>query len=365
MSGLVVHEWMAHIGGSERVVEAMLDLHPDADLLCLWADDLGRLSGHRVRQTWLARTPLRGRKAAALPLMPVTWRCTRLPKYDWMLVSSHVFAHHVSGGRENRGTAKFVYVHSPARYIWDADVDERGRHPVVRAAATVLRPLDRRRAQEPVAIAVNSEFVRARVQRAWGRDATVIHPPVDTDAIVGVDWASRCTDQERSLLDALPRPYLLGASRFVPYKRLDLVVDTGEAAGMPVVLAGGGPQREALEHRAAEASVPVQFVADPSDALLYALYQHAHAYVFPAVEDFGIMPVEAMATGTPVIVNGTGGASESVVHGRTGHHLDSFAPADLKEAVVAVEGLRPDDCVERAADFGVTRFQAELTAWMR
>lgn len=366
MAGAIVHEWVARTGGSERVFEAMARVFPDADLFTLWDDSGGENFNRAIHESWLSRTPLRRHKALALPLMPTVWRTLRARRgYEWVLVSSHVFAHHARFAGQDRNLPKLIYAHTPARYIWEPGLDSRGRSSVVRLGASILRPLDRRRNREAVAVATNSEFVRKRVQDAWDRDATVIHPPVEVALIRSRNcWQEVLTGEEARIADRIPDVFVLGASRFVPYKRLEVVLATGAAAGVPVVIAGDGPERARLRALAADVNVPVHIVRNPSDALLYALYQRALAYVFPAVEDFGIMPVEAMAAGCPVVVGSRGGASESVRAGVSGAIAES---SDVKDLVVALEhaaGLERRFIPETVQRFSVDRFQHEIRDWV-
>jgi len=363
MGGVLVHEWISSTGGSENVFEAMGAAFPEADLLCLWNDAPERFPGRVVHETWLARSPLRRHKAAAVPLIPMTWRRRRSPGYEWVLASTHLFAHHVSfaGG----DVPKLAYVYTPARYIWNPELDERGASWPVTAAARPLRGLDRRRAREPVRIATISAFVRERVQVAWERDSDVIYPPVDVARIQDVPrWADTVSTAERRTLDALPRPFLLGASRFVPYKRLDQVIRAGELCGLPVVLAGAGPGRDELLARAGAASVPVTIVDRPSDELLFALYESALAYVFPPVEDFGIMPVEAMAAGCPVVANRTGGAAETVLEGVSGALCGWDSDEELVAAVERAVRLDRDVVRAHAVPFDAARFRREIGDWV-
>ena len=243
----------------------------------------------------VGRTPLRRHKAVALPLMPVTWRSLRYHGYDWAFISSHAFAHHAYVGGAPNGFRRMVYIHTPARYVWMRAFDARGNNPVARLVSHVLRPLDRRRAHEGAEFAANSMFVRNRMLSTWGVDARVIHPPVDVEKIQAVpEWRDVLQPGEAALLDALPDGFVLGASRFIPYKRLEDVIKVGEATGRPVVLAGKGPHLPQLQVAANAASVPMHFVHAPSDSLLYALYQRTALFVFPAVEDFGIRTPRAV-----------------------------------------------------------------------
>jgi glycosyltransferase involved in cell wall biosynthesis len=249
--------------------------------------------------------------------------------------------------------------------LWTPEHDGRAGGVALRVAGRPLKSLDRRRAAETAEFAANSEFIRERIQRAWDRDARVIYPPVDVERIQAVDdWRDRLAPVEQRAVDALPSEFLLGASRFVPYKRLDLVIAAGEAVGLPVVIAGSGTGADQLRAQAETASVPVHFVHSPSDELLFVLYQRALALIFLAVEDFGIMPVEAMACGTPVVVNAIGGARESVAAPVGGTVVDEFSPAELARAVGEVAGLDRDVVAENARRFGNSRFDAELAGWV-
>lgn len=361
-AGVLVHEWLSPVGGSENVFGALASVFPDADMMCLWDDRGETYGGRRPRETWLARTQLRRHKALALPLMPIAWR--RAPgAYDWILSSSHAFAHHVRFPA-SPGAVKLAYVHTPARYVWAPELDPRGAGLIARAGATPLRALDRMRAQEIDSIAVNSEYVRDRVRRSWGRDARVIHPVVEVERIQSVkSWVEGLQGSDAAIIEKLPPIFVLGASRWIGYKRLDLVIGAGAAAGVPVVIAGGGPDESRLRAVARDAPVPVVFVRDPSDALLYALYERAGVLVFPAVEDFGIVPAEALAAGTPVAVGPTGGARE-VPDGGSGVLLDDFRPETLRRAVESAFTLSAQACRERARRFGRERFKASAREWV-
>lgn len=372
MAGLIVHEWLEPRGGAEKVVDAMCTAFPDADLLALWNDAPTKYAD--AQQTWLAKTPLRKHKAAALPLLPAVWRgvrpYARHAQHDWMLVSSHLFAHHVRPRGADHDIPKFVYAHTPARYIWTPELDQRGDSAVVRAAAALLKPLDRRRAQEPVKIAANSKFVRDRIRETWQRDADVIYPPVDVERIQSVsDWRSELSASALHELESLPSDFILGASRFVPYKRLDWVIEAGAANNIPVVIAGSGPEEQHLRALAAEVSVPVHFVINPPTEMLYSLYQQAQMYVFPAVEDFGIMPVEAQAAGSRVVTTSVGGAIETIEGGKLGHAATQDSSAAVAQAVaetLSQPAPSADEVAAASHSFSRERFvrrMSDFVAW--
>jgi glycosyltransferase involved in cell wall biosynthesis len=367
MAGVIAHEWISRTGGSEKVLDAMVAEFPDAEVWCPWNDvpDV-RYPGHVVRESWLARTPLRRSKPAALPFMPLAWRTRRRSDADWVLASSHAFAHHVSARWSRAEVKKYAYVYTPARYIWTPELDMRGDRRLARLMSPAMKAVDRRRAQEVLGIAAISEFVRDRIARAWDRDSVVIYPPVDVHRIQSVrDWTTCLSSAEQRVRDSLPRPFILGASRFIPYKQLAAVIDAGAAADIPVVVAGSGPEERRLRSHAEGVGVPVAFVIDPSDDMLFSLYQEATALVFPALEDFGIMPVEAMALGTPVIGLNKGGVAETVQQGSSGVLIDSFrSSADVRAAVEAASRMGEDGCRQRAAEFDVSRFRAQLRRWL-
>ncbi|QHC60074.1 glycosyltransferase [Rathayibacter sp. VKM Ac-2760] len=359
--GLIVHEWVERRGGAERVLEAMTEAFSDADVRVLWSD-ADAVVGRPVTESWLARTPLRRHKILALPAMLPTWRLPMSEPHEWVLVSSHLFAHHV---RTPAPTKKFVYAHTPARYIWEPDRDGRGSSRAARAASTILKPIDRFRAAEATSIAVNSRFTGERVSQAWHQPSRVIYPPVHTEVLQAItDWRAPLTDDELRTLDSLSRPYLLGASRFVPYKRLETVMDAGVRTGLPVVIAGHGPSEARLRAYAVEIGADVTFVISPSDALIRALYAGAIAYVFPAVEDFGIMPVEAMACGTPVIGTDIGGVRESVGLVGGGVTGDLEHGTDWNDLLQRATDLDPDCFRARTSVFSRSRFIEELQDWI-
>lgn len=360
MSGILVHEWLSRTGGSENVFEVLADTFPDAQRFALWNDSAGRFT--QVEETWLARTPLRRSKALALPFMPLAWRSLPATEADWVLTSTHLFSHHARFRGAAARAPKLVYAHTPARYVWVPELDGRGMSIPARAISAALKPLDRRRAQEPVAIAANSGFVAERIRDTWERDAEVIYPPVAVEAFSEEPVLS---EREQRLIDGLPEGFLLAVSRWVPYKRMDAAIAAGRASGRPVVLAGDGPDEARLRSLARASGVHVRFVSSPSTMLLKALYRRAAALVFAAVEDFGIVPVEAMASGTPVLTNSVGGAVESVIDGVTGVHVHdwqstSALAADVERAIAC----RPESCVSRAYEFRTEAFQARMRSFV-
>lgn len=353
----VAHEWLAVRAGSEKTFEAMAGALPGADLYALTLEpgvpfDFG---GREVTTTLLDRSAtLRHRRELTLPLMPLAWRLIATRRdYDKVLTSSHacVKAFPPAGEAEH-----WCYCHAPMRYAWDPDIDSRSRRAgrAVRAGLAALRRWDLRATPRVDHFAANSSAVRDRIAAFYDRDSIVIHPPVDTE------WytpAAEPVERERAL----------AVSRFIPYKRLDLAIEASARADVPLTVAGSGPGEDELRRLAADLGADVAFEISPSDERLRELYRTSLALVFPVNEDFGIVPVEAQACGTPVIALDVGGARDTVVDGETGYRVGRADPGELGAALrqAAEGGLRPGACRTNAERFSIERFKRELCAWLR
>ncbi|GAA1789476.1 hypothetical protein GCM10009712_41070 [Pseudarthrobacter sulfonivorans] len=194
----------------------------------------------------------------------------------------------------------------------------------------------------------------------------MIYPPVAVSRLQSESsWRDVLNTTDAEIVARLPRQYILGASRFVAYKQLENVIAAGEASGIPVVLAGAGPEEKFLRDVAESATVPVHFVRAPSDHLLYALIQGAQVFVFPPIEDFGILPVEAMALGTPVVVNSVGGAAESVTALDGGTAVSNFQGSEVAAAVHDAANKNMAEAKLKAQMFSEESFSENLQDWMR
>jgi glycosyltransferase involved in cell wall biosynthesis len=347
----LLHEWYGATGGSESVFRHIAQLIPHGRRFVLWKDR--EVTDPGLHESWLARTPLRAAKAAALPLMPLVWRTLTRERFDVVISSSHAFAHTARLGPPEE-TRYLSYVHSPARYVWSPDFDGRGGSPLLALPRRVLQSADVRLSRHVHSYAANSREVRDRIRRYWGRDAVVINPPVDVDFYTAAPPA----DREQ------PRDYLLGFGRWVPYKNFDLIIAVADAAGLPLVLAGSGPQEDYLRRCAARAGVPVTFEVRPDRERLRKLYWGARALVFPVHEDFGIIPVEAQACGTPVLGLRRGGLLDTVVDGETGLLADDPDPRVLAPLLRHLAALSPDRMAANAETFSRRVFETRLTAWI-
>jgi glycosyltransferase involved in cell wall biosynthesis len=360
----LVHEWVEKFGGSEAVLDEFVKMFPESDLFVLWSNFPERYP-IPTHESVLASTFLRNHKALSLPLQLAAWRSFKGKSvgYDRILVSSHLFAHHFK--LPNPSTAKkYVYAHTPARYIWEPERDRRGDNPLFKLAASLIKPVDRKRAGEAHKIAANSAFTQEKIALAWERESTVIHPPVRVSEIQRkLAGGISLSDTQNAIVDSLPEAYILGASRFIEYKNLDRVIDIGEWTDTPVVLAGSGPLLERLKLRANSASVPVTIIESPDDDLLLSLFSNAIAYVFPPVEDFGVMPLEAGACGTAVISNFIGGAAETINQGMNGWQVDMQSKSSILEGFNKIDRINSINCISEAMKFDSSVFRANIQRW--
>ena len=262
-----------------------------------------RLDARRVR-TWPLQRLIRPRDGfrSLLPLYPVHFSLLR-PTATLVISSSSAFAH---GVRHERGAKHIAYVHSPMRFAWEPDayLDGSSLSGSARFAGRVmgpwLRSWDRLVSKRPDVIVANSLATAARIRRYWRREAVVIHPPVD----IGEFTAEQPDDG-----------YLLIAARLLSYRRVELAIGAARRLGRELVIAGDGPERARLESLA---DSNVRFHGHVPRAELVSLIERCHALLLPGIEDFGIVAVEAMAAGRPVVAFGAGGALETVADGQTG-----------------------------------------------
>lgn len=302
MKVALVHDWLTGMRGGERCLEVFCELFPEADLYTLLhvpGSVAPAIERRRVITSFIQRLPAAARAYRRyLPLFPAAVGRFDLHGYDLILSSSHAVA---KGVRVPPGALHVCYCFTPMRYVWDlyqeyfgpsASLFTRALMPPVAAA---LRRWDRRTAAGVRHFVAISRFVADRIRRAYGRDAEVIYPPVDV---------------ARFRVEESPGDFYLVVSALTPYKRVDLAVKAANQLGRRLLVVGTGPEARRLE---AMAGPSVEFLGWRDDAQVAELYARCRALIFPTLEDFGITPLEAMASGRPVIALGQGGALETMV----------------------------------------------------
>jgi glycosyltransferase involved in cell wall biosynthesis len=336
----LAHDYLIQAGGAERVVAALHRIFPEAPVFTTIADpDLtdSMLPGASIRTSWMQRLPgLKKHFRKYVLLYPTAIESLDFSGYDLVISSSSAFA---KGIITPPGTVHICYCHTPMRFGWSAGAyaerEEWG--PLVRTLLPTvterLRRWDLRTANRPTLYVANSTVVAQRISDHYGRTARVVFPPVELDRV-------RPTGEQGD--------FHLVVSRLVPYKRIDLAVETFTRMGRPLVVIGDGPARGALEKIAGPT---VRFMGRLSDAEVARHYASCRAVIFPGEEDFGIVPLEANAAGRPVIAFQAGGALDTVVEGQTGIFFKTQTVEALTRAVL--------DCQSRIWRAGALRRHAE------
>lgn len=354
----VVHEWLVTYAGSERVVEQILALYPDADLFSLveFLAEQDFIHHKPVTTSFLQHLPFARRHFRQyLPLMPLAIERFDLSPYDLVISSSHAVA---KGVITRADQLHISYVHTPIRYAWDlqqqylkaSNLDRGVKGALTQIILHYLRLWDLASANRVDYFVANSRYVARRIWKTYRREAEVIYPPVAIDAF----HPHRQRDE-----------FYLILSRFVPYKRVDLVVAAFNQLELPLVVIGDGGDRVKIQQLAA-ANVQV---LPPQPAHVVADYlSRCKAFVYAAEEDFGITLVEAQAAGAPVIAFGKGGATETVIHGKTGLFFHQQTIESLIAAVYIFESktysFEIDLLRENAARFSVDRFHQKFNRFI-
>jgi len=353
----IVHEWLTVYAGAERVLEQLLLLYPQADLfvVCDFLPPHERdfLQGKTPRTTFIQRLPAaRKYYRHYLPLMPLAVEQIDLSGYDLILSSSHAVAKGVLTGPDQ---LHISYVHTPIRYAWDlyfqylreANLTRGIKSLLARLILHYVRLWDATTASRVDVFVANSRYVARRIWRTYRRRAHVIYPPVEVNRF----------NPGRPRED-----FYLTLSRFVPYKRVDLIVSAFTRMKRPLVVIGDGPDFEKIKRLAGP---NVQLMGYQPDEVVRDYMERCKAFVFAAEEDFGITPVEAQAAGAPVIAYGRGGVTETVVAGKTGLFFQKQSEESLIEAVDAFERDShsfDSEIIRRHAErFSRERFQREIS----
>ncbi len=350
----LVHDWLNQAGGAEVVLGVLHEMIPDAPIFTTLVDParVPAADGWDVRAGWMNRLPgIHAHHQPYLPLYPLAWEMTRLTGHDLVLSVKSGFCHGVRAGN----AVHVCYCLTPTRYVWQLreylafEAVPAAARLAVRGLMPVLRRWDRRAANRVDYFIAISTTVQDRIGRFYGRSSTVIHPPADPG---------------RYRVSSDVGDYHLVLARLVPYKRIDLAVRAFTRLGRRLVVVGEGRDRARLEAMAGPA---VTFRGRLPDEEVVDLLAGCRGLVWPGVEDYGLAPIEVMASGRPVIARRLGGVLDTVVEGRTGVFFDEPEVDALVRAVERAEAISWDPAAIRAhaERFGRTGFEARMGEFLR
>lgn len=349
MKVALVHDWLLHMRGGEKVLEAIAEIFPDAEIYTLICDrkKLSSLfQSRKIHTSFLQAIPgIKKFYRWLLPALPQVIRTLKIPPVDLVISSSHCVA---KGIPIPEGALHLCYCHTPMRYAWGFGNEYFGKmpfwfKPALNQILKRLQKWDVESSRFVDQFVSNSHNVKERIRKFYGREADVIYPPIDTTFF---DF----NGQERG-------DYYLAVSAFVPYKRLDLVIDAFQDLEAKLLIVGSGPLESAYRKR--RKSPNISFLGGVSSRELQKLYSNAKALIFPTEEDFGMVPVEAQACGTPVIALGKGGALEGV---HSGVFFAKQTAEDIQQAIVEFEGRTFDrrEVRKQVLDFDRGRFKEKF-----
>lgn len=364
----VVHDWLVVYGGAEKVLEQILNIYPEADLFALvdFLDEDKRdfIKHKKVTTSFIQYLPKAKTKYRNyLPLMPLAIEQLDLSKYDLIISSSYCVA---KGIITNPNQVHISYVHSPIRYAWDLQhqyLKEAGltkglKGWLAKIILHYMRIWDTRTSNGVDYFIANSKFIAKRIWKCYRREADVIYPPVDVEAF------EYCDQKE---------DFYLTASRMVPYKKMDLIVEAfTQMPDKKLIVIGTGPDFDKIQ-RIAQGHENIKLMGYQPFSVLKEHMQKAKAFVFAAEEDFGITPVEAQACGTPVIAYGKGGALETIrglniKNNPTGIFFSKQDKKSLIEIVIYFENnldkIKFEDCRKNALNFSTDNFKIQISKYI-
>ncbi len=357
MKVALIHEWFSEVAGSEKCVAEFNTLYPQADVFALvdWLNNEQRaqvLDGKSVHTSFIQHLPFSEKKFRHyLPLFAFAIEQFDLTDYQLVLSSSHAVAKGVITHHEQ---LHVCYCHTPMRYAWDmyhqylhdAKLEKGIKSWLIRYTLHRLRQWDVLSSSRVDHFIANSHYIKKRIKKVYNRDATVIYPPVNTTAFQ---------------LQTQKDNYYLAFSRLVPYKRIDLIVQAFANTRHKLIVVGNGPELDRLKTLA---TANIDFLGYQKDGVIIQLMQNAKALVFAALEDFGIIPVEAQACGTPVICLNQGGTAETVLSGQTGVHFAEQTVASIKNAIAVFEqqqdSFDPYFIQQFAQQFSTQQFRSNI-----
>ena len=361
----IVADWFITYAGSEKVVAELIKSYPESHLYSvvdfLSSENKKHFQNKEITTTFIQRLPKAKKKYQTyLPLMPLAIEQLDVSSHDVILSSSHAVAKGVLTGPDQ---LHISYVHSPIRYAWDlqhqylreAGLDHGVKGMIAKLILHKMRMWDYRTANGVDHFIANSQFIARRIKKVYGREADVIYPPVDVN---------------RFLLNEAKEDYYFTASRLVPYKRIDLIVEAfSHMPNRKLVVVGDGPEMQKIKSKA---TANIEILGYQSNEVMQEHMRNAKAFVFAAEEDFGITPVEAQSCGTPVIAFGKGGSLETVrpfgVDNPTGILFDKQDIDSVIDAVQKFETMQdqilPNDCRAHALKFSTERFNQEISDYV-
>ncbi|MGO3346228.1 MAG: glycosyltransferase family 4 protein [Marinomonas sp.] len=359
MKVAIVHYWLLNCRGGEKVVEALCELYPDADIYTHVYDPVSFkdsvISHHTVKQSFISKLPFAKKMYQNyLPLMPLALEQFDLSDYDLVISSESGPA---KGVIPAPGQPHICYCHSPMRYAWDMYHEYRNQAGWLKKMMMVpllhyIRRWDQLSSMSVSHFVANSSFVAGRIKSFYNRDADVIHPPVDFEEF------------QPSGKD--PENYYLLLGQLVPYKRADIAVRAFNKSGRRLKVVGEGEQFDELKKLAND---NVELLGRQAFAEIKHLFANCKALIFPGVEDFGIVPLEAMASGRPVIAYKKGGALETVSEGLSGLFFDEQTEESLNNAVQLFEetsdGFKPEIIREYVEKFSKTNFKKRISSFVK
>jgi len=366
----IVHDYFNQYGGGERVAEALAEIWPEAKIYTSIYDKKLmegwlKINPNRIQTNFISRLPFASYFSKHyFFLYPLAFKIQNLEKPDVIISSSSYAAKFVSKGK---GTIHICYLHTVPRFLWgyDTELSRYYRYGFDRYLQLLykllvppikffLKRADWAAAQKVDYFIVNSNEVLARLKKHYGRDGVVIYPPVDTDRFRRSDLRDQKLGRKE---------YYLVISRLGGYKKIDTVIKAFNATGRNLKIVGDGPQLSYLKSIARD---NIEFLGRVSDTEVEKLLLGCEALIFPTLEDFGIVPVEAMAAGKPVIAFRGGGALETIVDGKTGLFFDQQTPESIIEALARFDGakIKAQDCQTQAQKFSKEVFKDKIRSFV-
>lgn len=371
MKVAIVHDYLKEYGGAERVVEALLEIWPDAPVYTtvflpeFAGPHRARVEKWNVQTSFLQKIPFKGKLISMFRFIaPFVFSTMDLTEYDVVIVSSAGTYTSPNFVKTNTKSTLICYYHTPPRYLYGYPVANDWRNNIFRRMLLILgqipmfflRILDKQAAQLPDFVVANSKEIAGRISQFYHRESTVIYPPVE---IPEVDSSIKKENY-----------YLIGG-RVSRHKGHDIAIKAFTKLGLPLKVFGGTFASYGLDQFKKDAGKNIEFLGEVSEKEKWELMKHAKAFVFPSEqEDFGIIPVEAMAVGTPVIALGQGGPLETIVDGKTGVFFNERTVESLVDAVKRFndsnhQSITAENCINQAKKFSKERFKKEMLQFVK